>query len=526
MKKQKPKQKSLFEIPIPKLNIKNPLQIINKPKKNVKKKNLTWLQSLSLYGKKINPYKDSDKDGVMNMMDCRPFDKKRQDFVTFKGKQYDIQTPQHVKEMTNILNKRGGRSYIVGGWVRDTLMDKKPKDVDIEVHGLPIDDIKNVLAQSGYHIDEVGKSFGVLKVNKPMVTQGFVDVAVPREDRSGRKPEVNFIKNATPESAAKRRDFTINSIMYDTKNDKVIDPFNGIRDLESGTIRQVSKESFTDDPLRTVRAAQFAARFDFTIDPETRENAKTVNSSSMAPERTTDELRKVFDKGKRPSKFFKELDEMGQLEKLFPDVKRMQTVKQDPIHHPEGDAYTHSMDVMDRVSDSDKRKLTLLVSALLHDIGKISTSKEDPETKRIQALGHEIESEKMAKKILLQYKFTNDEIHDILTIIKNHMKPHHMIFTNATKLKHKHRLLRDVCATRNIMKNPKDSISKYCDLIEFAKHDQGKNTEKYDELKQLLPEKEYIPKTTGQDLYDRGYRGKELGKKLEELYINQINHPE
>jgi tRNA nucleotidyltransferase (CCA-adding enzyme) len=449
--------------------------------------------------------------------------KVRRNNVMFKGKDYDIKPTPPAKKISTILNNHGGRCYIVGGYIRDILLDKRPKDIDIEVHGMTIDDISSILRTKGYRVDEVGKSFGVLKVKDPESGE-IIDVAVPRTDSTGRKPDVSFLKSATPYEAAKRRDITINAIMYDTKDDKIVDPFNGVKDLERGNIRHVSDESFSDDPLRTVRAAQFASRFGFTIDPETKKLARDVDASKMAPERVTEEMRKVFEKSKRPSIFFHELDEMGQLEKLFPEVKQLQNVRQDPIHHPEGNAYIHTMQVMDRISESDKRKLEQLVAALFHDLGKITKSTEDPVTKRIHAKGHEEDSEKMAAKILYKYKFTNDEIKYILMIIKNHMKPHMLVNTDAMRLKHKHGLMRDICTTRDIMKDPTGSIQKYCDVIEFAKQDHTKHPEKYEELKRLPPSEHYIPTVTGQDLIDRGYSGKELGDMLEEIYLSKINH--
>lgn len=442
--------------------------------------------------------------------------------VMFKGEDRDIKTPTDIKRLTTILNNNGGRCYIVGGYVRDTLLHKQSKDIDVEVHGLTTNEISHILINHGYKVDDVGKSFGVLKVKDPH-TKKIIDVSIPRSDRTGRKPDVTFLKTATPYDAAKRRDITINAIMYDTKDDKVVDPFGGVKDLEIGKIRHVSSDSFKDDPLRTVRAAQFASRFGFTIDPETRSLAREVDASQMAPERVTEEMRKVFEKSDKPSIFFKELDEMGQLDKLFPEVKKLQYVEQDPIHHPEGNTYIHTMQVMDRISQSDKRKLVMLVAALFHDIGKITTSGEDPDTKKMHARGHEIESEKMAGEILRKYKFTTREIHNILSIIKHHMRPHYLVFEKANRLKHKHRLMREICTTKGIRTNPSEAIRRYCDVVDFAKFDRDKDHESYDKLKELPPIDHYLPDVTGEDLLDEGYAGKELGSRLDELYLHKIN---
>ena len=130
----------------------------------------------------------------------------------------------------------------------------------------------------------------------------------------------------------------------------------------------------------------------------------------------------------------------------------------------------------------------------------------------------------MPKKMLLQDNGINQEIKDILTIIKHHMKPHMLINSGTMKLKHKNRLMRDICTTKHMMKDPDGSIKRYCDVIDFAKHDHTANADKYEELKELPPVDHYTPNVTGKDLIERGYSGKELGDMLEEIYISKIGH--
>jgi tRNA nucleotidyltransferase (CCA-adding enzyme) len=515
------RKKSMFELEFPKMNkdffkIPDLFSPIKKPIKT-----MVNPPTIDITRKKSTIKKPIKRTNIKKFKHAKPKSKRAN--VLFKGIDYDVKPPHNIKKIALILNAAGGKTYIVGGYVRDVLLDKKPKDVDIEVHGLSIEEISSTLRRNGYKVDDVGKSFGVLKVKCPD-TGEIIDVAVPRMDSTGRKPDVAFLKSATPYEAARRRDLTINAIMYDVASDKIIDPFNGVGDLEKGNIKHVSNDSFSDDPLRTVRAAQFASRFGFTIDPETKHLARNVDSSKMAPERVTEEMRKVFEKSKKPSIFFKELDEMNQLERLFPEVKYLQKVNQDPIHHPEGNAYIHTMQVMDRISASDKRSLELLVASLFHDLGKITKSTIHSETKRIQAKGHEEDSEKMAAKILAKYKFTNNEIKNILTIVKNHMKPHMLVNSNALKLKHKHGLMRDICTTKNMMKDPTGSIKRYCDVVEFAKHDHTKDSDKYEELQSLPPLEHYEHDISGDELYERGLRGKEIGDMMEEIYLSKINH--
>ncbi|MFA5103419.1 MAG: CCA tRNA nucleotidyltransferase [Candidatus Thermoplasmatota archaeon] len=441
--------------------------------------------------------------------------------VRFRGRDVDIRTPHNVSRITDTINARG-RGYIVGGFVRDALMGRPSKDIDIEVHGMEINEIRDALTDSGFKVDEVGKSFGVLKVKDPL-TRETVDVSVPRRDSTGRKPDVQFIRDATPETAAARRDFTMNAIMYDTKDDQIVDPYNGLQDLERGIIRAVTPDSFADDPLRVVRAAQFSARFGFKIDPDTAEMASTADVRAMAPERTKDEMLKVLEKSDKPSLFFESMDEMGHLETMFPEIHALKGVEQDPEHHPEGDAYRHTLDVMDRVSKTGKP--TLVLAAALHDTGKAKTTQVNPKTGRIQSLGHADESARIAEQFMERYKFPAKETKDVTVVVKHHMRPHHMVNENATRLKHKHRVLFDVAGSpKSVMDHPEQSIEKYRDVVEFAKHDANRKQEEYDSLKELPPLEHYTPTTRGADLLKEGLKGPELGKRLTELYVNQVNH--
>lgn len=484
------------------------------------KKQLSYAEAIIKYPR-LSPFGDADKDGKLNMFDCKPFNKKKHTVVSFKNKKINIKTPGQVLPLVNVLNKKG-RAYVVGGFVRDMLLERPPKDVDIEVHGMDTDSISKELKSAGYHVDEVGKSFGVLKVSKDTRKEA-IDVAVPRTDSTGRKPKVEFLKDVTPKEAARRRDFTINAIMYDTKDDKIVDPYEGIEDLNKGKIRAVSEQSFSDDPLRVIRAAQFASRFDFDVDEDTVKKAKEAKLDELSGERIQEELRKVSAKSTKPSKFFTTLDEMGHLKTVFPEVERLKGIQQDKIHHPEGDAFQHTMGIIDKLAK--KKDHEMFLAGVLHDVGKATTTKVEPETGKIAAIGHEEESVKMAKNFMDRFHYPEKEKRNVARIVELHMKPHHLVVEGATKLKYKNRLLAKTAGNyRKLASNPKEAMEQYKKLIEFAEEDVSdeKLRPTYEKLKKLPPIEKYKPKLDGKKLVEQGYKGSEIGRRLEEAYKNQL----
>jgi len=209
-----------------------------------------------------------------------------------------IKMSEKNTRIVQAIYDRGGYPYFVGGCVRDYLMGIEPKDFDIEVYGLSLEDLIECLNPFG--ADLVGKSFGVIKV-------GDLDISIPREDRStGDGTHTGFVVKTDPtltfEQACSRRDFTINAILMDCKSGDIIDPFNGQKDIKNGFIRHINDEFFKEDPLRILRAVQFAARFSFEIDLKTSEFMISMAEDGMlenlAPERVFDELKKIILKGR------------------------------------------------------------------------------------------------------------------------------------------------------------------------------------------------------------------------------------
>jgi len=174
--------------------------------------------------------------------------------------------PEKVISLSRAIRDAGGRALLVGGCVRDTLMGKEPKDWDLEVYNLEPERLRSLLDQFG-SVNVVGESFTVYKLGR------HLDVSIPRRERKSGRGHKAFIIEGDPSmsvaEATRRRDFTINAILQDPLTAEIIDPFDGRRDIERRTLRAVSAETFAEDSLRVLRAAQFAARFQFEIDADT-----------------------------------------------------------------------------------------------------------------------------------------------------------------------------------------------------------------------------------------------------------------
>ncbi len=282
----------------------------------------------------------------------------------------------------------GGRAYYVGGWVRDRLLGRENKDTDLEIHGVTPEQLTQILDGLGPW-QSLGESFGILRLRHV-----DLDIALPRgadaESRGGRDFAAGADPFIGPEKAARRRDFTFNALMQDVLSGEILDYFGGQQDLREGLIRMVDADCFTADPLRVFRAAQFAARFGFRVSEETRAAASQVSTAALADERVMGELEKALLKAERPSIFFEELRAMGQLDCWLPELRDLIGVPQSPIYHPEGDVWTHSLQVLDRAAllrEQAEYPLGLMLSALCHDFGKaLCTAEIDG---RIRAFGHE-----------------------------------------------------------------------------------------------------------------------------------------
>ncbi len=344
------------------------------------------------------------------------------------------------KDMNVIMSRRiaekvaleGGRTFYVGGLVRDHILGRDNKDVDIEVHGITPEKLAEILESFG-EVTKTGMSFGVFGLKKYEI-----DIAMPRKEKAVGRGHRDFEIDVDPfigyEKAAMRRDFTMNAMMEDVLTGEILDFFGGREDMKRHLIRHENDVTYQEDALRVLRAAQFAARFRFEIADETRELSRTMSLEELASERILGELNKALMKAEKPSIFFEEMRKMNQLSRWFPEVETLIGVPQSPVHHPEGDVWTHTMMVLDAAAKLRKDASYpegFMMSALVHDFGKaISTVVEDG---KISAIGHEKAGIEMARRFLERISNENRMERFVLNMVELHMRPNMMAGERAGK---------------------------------------------------------------------------------------------
>ena len=226
------------------------------------------------------------------------------------------------------IKSKGGKVYQIGGAVRDELIGKVSKDLDLLVTGIETDELQDLLSQHG-KVDAVGKSFGILKFQPTGQSGEPLDISVPRVDLqstgSGHTDfEVKLGKNISLEQDQLRRDFWMNAIAKDIETGEMHDiKGKGQFDIDNKQISVINPKAFEDDPLRMLRAVQFASRFKFTIEPETmKEIKKNVDTiKTISAERFQEEFRKLFEKSETPSTGVELLHQTGIMERIFPKAK-------------------------------------------------------------------------------------------------------------------------------------------------------------------------------------------------------------
>lgn len=333
-----------------------------------------------------------------------------------------------MMEFIEKIHAAGGEAFEVGGSLRDSLLGRPHKDRDLLITQIPLPELKKVLQPLG-KIHEVGKSFGVLKF-RPQDEATEYDIALPRVEKSTgrghRDFDVEFDANLPVELDLQRRDFTINAMARHLKTGEIVDPFGGRQDLEAGMLRQVFSEAFAEDPLRLLRAIQFAARFELKLEGETLESLKKHAAliRSVSPERIILEVGKLF-QAQRPSHGFYLMKETGLLKHLFPELER--TIGVEQPNKRKGDVFDHTMMVLDASRSSQDLDrpgdLEIMFASLFHDIGKPDTKGYDPVQKRITFYGHQVVSTRMAKKWFKKYRANMLGINTdhVLSLIYNHM---------------------------------------------------------------------------------------------------------
>ena len=333
----------------------------------------------------------------------------------------------NVLSLARAIHDAGGRALLVGGCVRDELMGVQPKDWDLEVYNLDAARVREILDQFG-PVNVVGESFTVYKLGN------HLDVSIPRRERKSGRGHKGFVIEGDPtmsvSEATRRRDFTINAILQDPLTGELIDPFDGRRDLEQRVLRAVSRDTFAEDSLRVLRAAQFAARFEFDISPETVELCRTIDLSDLPAERIWGEIEKLLLRAVQPSIGLEWLRRLGAIEKLFPEIQSLIGVPQDPEWHPEGDVFVHTKLVIDgarKLIDElpYPRQVTVMLAALAHDFGKPATT-EFLEG-RWRSRGHEEAGVPPAESFLNRVNVHTIDGYNVraqvIALVREHLKP-------------------------------------------------------------------------------------------------------
>ncbi len=327
-----------------------------------------------------------------------------------------------ASRVANIARAAGGRAVLVGGCVRDALLGRHPKDADVEVFGVSPEELERRLGAC-FELNRVGKAFGVLKL------RGLaLDVSVPRRESKAGLGHKGFLIHGDPslsfKEAAARRDFTLNAISWDPLTRELIDPYCGRDDLAAGILRHTS-ERFSEDPLRVLRAMQFAGRFAFQVAPETVALCRTIEPEGLPAERLFEEWQKLVVKGLKPSVGLEFLRACGWL-RYYPELEALVGCPQDPEWHPEGDVWTHTLHCMDAFAETrlgdEWEDLVVGLAVLCHDLGKPATTFTDTDG-HIRSPGHEGAGEAPTLAFLSRLTQHKDLIEAVVPLVMNHMRP-------------------------------------------------------------------------------------------------------
>lgn len=430
-----------------------------------------------------------------------------------KNNSYTRHHPEDVTSKAEEIAERvyalGGSAYYVGGYVRDRLLGRDSKDIDIEIHGITEDALIELLSDMG-ETASFGRSFGIHTLRGT-----GIDIALPRTERSTGQGHRQFDVSVDPfigtEAASSRRDFTINALMQDVLTGEILDYHGGREDLEKGIIRHVSDASFADDPLRVLRAASFASRLGFAIAEETASLCRSIDISQLSSERIEEELAKALLGSDSPSVFFEELRRMDQLSFWFPELEALIDLPQDPLYHPEGDVWVHTMEVIDRAAalrDKTDEPLSFMLLCLCHDFGKAVTT--ELIKGRYHAYQHEVKGIPVIESFLRRIVKEKSIRRYVTGMVPLHMRPNVAAFSKPS-VKSTNRLFYEAASPGDLV------YFAICDKPVLAGEE--KFTGDSDFLWERLSVFEATmakPHITGKDLIEAGISpGEELGRLLD-----------
>ena len=335
-----------------------------------------------------------------------------------------------LRKIEQLVRRASGRTWLVGGSVRDLVLGQQPRDLDLEVTGVPPGQIHALLTEH-FSVQFVGKAFAVFKL------QGLpVDLSIPSRTLSDDTSLPGLLRQADPnmpiDEALARRDFTINAMAWDPDTLELRDPFNGRGDLDARILRHASNR-FAEDPLRVLRGMQLAARLELTVAPETVALCQTLSQEGQPSERLWEEWKKLLLQGRKPSLGLQFLRHCGWL-RFYPELASLEGCPQDPIWHPEGDVWIHTLHCLDwfaaeRTGD-EPDDLAVGLGVLCHDFGKPVTTKE--EYGHVSSRGHESEGTGPTQRFLERLTNQHSLIDEVVPLVLCHLRPRALHDANAS----------------------------------------------------------------------------------------------
>ncbi len=442
----------------------------------------------------------------------------------------------------------GGDVYAVGGFVRDLVLGRPSPEVDLLVARRPLETIVARLEKHG-RVDLVGRSFGIIKFTRRDRTY---DIALPRVDRAaadGARGHKDVVVAADPglpiEKDLERRDFRCNSMALRLRDGSLIDPFEGRKDALARRLRLTNPAAFPDDPLRVVRVARFASVLGFRVDPSIYPAARAVDLSGLSVERVNDEMFKLLLESPRPSVGLEEMFRLGVLEQWFPELQALTLAIQDSVFHPERDdfghhtVWAHIKLTVDQAAALGRlrglptpRRLALLLAALYHDLGKATTTRWEFKRGRmaVTSAGHDIQSERAARRILLRFKVQTWNGYPIGRMVPLLIRAHHRageLWNSREEVTKKafNRLAADVQGEIDlvVLLDAADRAGRGARLVRGLDRQARWLFKKFDELR--VNRETIKPLVMGRDLIALGVPpGPGMGRLLKKLYRAQLDN--
>lgn len=428
-----------------------------------------------------------------------------------------------INEYVEKIHNKGGTCYLVGGYVRDKVLlnNTDNSDIDIEVHNIEYQELLNIFQNNG----KVQGNFGVIKL-----LGTTAEFAMPRNENKIGQKHNEFMINMNPymdlKSAAKRRDFTINTLMYNLKEDILIDNYGAMNDIKSKLIRHTS-DKFTEDPLRILRAIRFSFKLNFKIANDTLLLCESILNELdyISKERKNEEVRKLITAHVHNNG----LQYLYKLLFKYYGIDNLHNITQNPLFHPEGNVWIHTKQAL-MLLDYERDELSkddyyiVFLSLLFHDIGKIKATGIN-EDGSVHSHGHEQYSYHMSQKIIEDIEIDKRKKKIILNLIRDHMKP---IFINEMRSKTVIELFEfykdDIKLLLYVFLFDKSARSKECDIQEMNAKFLEIKKKLFEPVMEMYEYYEGLKKIyNGKYFMERGITGKDIGIKQKEVLIKQMS---